>query len=545
VLRGRGVGAGSVVGMCLERGVDLVVAALAVWRAGGAYLPLDPDYPADRLRFMLADSEVSVLLGHRAAARDLAADVARTVWLDDPAPVAPPGDVPGPRESVERPAYVLYTSGSTGRPKGVVVTQRNLLNFLAAMGERIGCRDDDVLLAVTTIGFDISGLELFLPLVSGARLVVADRPTARSPGALAAEIERAGATMMQATPATWQMLADDGWPGAPGLRALCGGEALSRALATQIADRTAELWNMYGPTETTIWSSCQEVAAGEDVTLGRPIGNTRMYVLDRSLNPAPAGVAGELFIGGAGLAQGYRGRPDLTAERFVADRFTEPGGRLYRTGDVVRWQADGELEFLGRSDQQVKVRGFRIEPGEVEAALRADPAVGAAVVVAAGPQHDRRLAAYLVPADPDEGLPPVTRLRDAVRAALPEYMVPSVIVAIAELPLTPNGKIDRAALPAPGHTRPDLADIFTAPRTTTERLLAEIWAGLLGVERVGIHDDFFELGGHSLLATRMTNQIRVATGAELALAAVFDRPTVASLAAIIDEGAGELEEFEF
>ncbi len=544
-LRERGVGAGSVVGLCLSRGVDLVVAPLAVWRAGGAYLPLDPDYPAERLRYMLADSEVSVLLGHQAVASHLAVDVDETVWLDDPATILPAVSEPRPPETPDRAAYVLYTSGSTGRPKGVVVTQRNLLNFLASMGERIGCGDDDVVLAVTTIGFDISGLELFLPLVSGARLVVADRQTARSPGALAVEIERARVTMMQATPATWQMLVDDGWQGTPGLRALCGGEALSRALATAMADRTARLWNMYGPTETTIWSSCQEVAAGGDITLGRPIGNTQMYVLDRSLNTVPVGVAGELFIGGAGLAQGYRGRPDLTADRFVADRFSGAGDRLYRTGDVVRRRADGELDFLGRSDQQVKVRGFRIEPGEVEAVLRHDPAVHAAVVVAVGPQNERRLAAYLVPADPAIGLPSVTQLREVVRRALPEYMVPSAIVELAELPLTPNGKVDRAALPAPGQARPDLAHTFTPPRTTTQRLLAEIWGGLLNVQQVGIHDDFFELGGHSLLATRMTNQIRTATGVELALAAVFDRPTVEGIAAIIDEGDKELEEFEF
>jgi hypothetical protein len=292
--------------------------------------------------------------------------------------------------------------------------------------------------------------------------------------------------------------------------------------------------------------------AGGDVTLGRPIGNTQMYVLDQSLNPVPVGVAGELFIGGAGLARGYRGRPELTAERFVADLFAGAGTRLYRTGDLVRWRADGELEFLGRADQQVKIRGFRIEPGEVEAVLLRDPRVGRAVVVPVGSDGERRLAAYLLPADPARGLPPVAQLREMVRGALPEYMVPSAMVELAALPLTPNGKIDRAALPAPGYTRADLLDSFRPPRTSTERLLADIWCDLLDLDQVGIGDDFFELGGHSLLATRMTNRIRAACGVELALAVIFDQPAIEPIAAAIDAAspdiAGsdtELEEFEF
>ncbi|HWG14094.1 MAG TPA: amino acid adenylation domain-containing protein, partial [Streptosporangiaceae bacterium] len=513
---------------------DLVVAALAVWRAGGAYLPLDPDYPGERLRFMLADSGASVLLGHRAVAEELAASVDVTLWLEDPLIDAAPGGGPLAPVDPGQAAYVIYTSGSTGRPKGVVVSHRNLVNFLTSMAERTGLDDRDVLLAVTTLGFDIAGLELFLPLLAGGRLIVADRETTRTPQALAAELGRHAVTVLQATPATWQMLIDNGWAGAPGLRALCGGEVLPTALARAIAERTSRLWNVYGPTETTIWSSCDEVTTAGDVTIGSPIANTQMYILGPACTPVPAGVAGDLFIGGAGLARGYRGRPDLTAERFVADPFADDGSRLYRTGDRARWRADGRLEYLGRADNQVKVRGFRIEPGEIEAVLQRHEGIAAAVVGVFGRDTDRRLVAYVVPAEPAGGLPPVAELRELARGSLPGYMVPAVFVELAALPRTPNGKLDRAALPAPDGARPGLAGGFAAPRTVTEELLAGIWCEVLGVDRVGAFDDFFELGGHSLLATRVASRAQLVFGVEVAVAAVFDEPTLAGLAQVID-----------
>ncbi|MFI2352996.1 non-ribosomal peptide synthase/polyketide synthase, partial [Streptomyces sp. NPDC019443] len=551
-LREVGVGPESVVALCLPRGVDMVVAALAVWQAGGAYLPLDPEFPGERLEFMLADSGASVLVGHRSVAAGLvadagvgagagaaaAADVASVVWLDDPATVQTLAAYPvtGPEVPVrgDQLAYVLYTSGSTGRPKGVQVAHGNLVNFLTGMAERPGLEAGDVVLAVTTLGFDIAGLELWLPLVSGARVVVAGGEVVGVPAALAGELERVGATVMQATPATWQMLVSDGWGGVPGLRALCGGEALPASLAGALVERTASVWNMYGPTETTIWSACEPVDGGTP-GIGGPIANTQVYVLDERLAPVPIGVAGELFIGGIGVTRGYLGRGALTAERFVADPFAADGGRLYRTGDRVRWLAEGRLEFLGRADDQLKVRGFRIEPGEIEFALTMHPQVGSAVVTAHGEGADRRLVAYLVPSVEGASTPPPGELREHVRQTLPEYMVPSLFMELAALPLTPNGKINRFALPEPEGLRPE--GRYVAPVTTTEELLAGIWAQVLGADRVGTTDGFFDLGGHSLLATQVISRIREAFRVEIPLAALFDAPTVRELAAAVD-GAG-------
>ncbi|MFF0524657.1 non-ribosomal peptide synthase/polyketide synthase [Actinomadura nitritigenes] len=540
-LREAGAGPGTVVALCLPRGIDLVVAMLAVWRAGAAYLPLDPDHPAERLAFMLADSRAAVLVADRAAAAALPADGdlpdgIRPLWLDDPevraaaaaAPVAPaPPSRPG------RPAYMIYTSGSTGRPKGVVVEHRSLHNLLASMSRRPGVDGSDVLLAVTTAGFDIAGLEIWLPLLTGARLAIASSRAAAAPGELAAEIGRRAVTVLQATPATWRMLVDDGWPGAPGLRALCGGEAVPAELAGQILDRTAELWNMYGPTETTIWSTCRRIDDPADVTLGGPVDNTRVYVVDPRLNPVPVGVQGELLIAGHGVARGYHDRPSLTAGRFVADPFAADGSRLYRTGDLVRWRADGRLEFWGRIDQQVKLRGFRVEPGEVEAVLAAHPAVAAAVVAVTGEDARARLAAWLVPAGDGAGLPPDTELRAFAAERLPDYMIPSVYTGLAAFPLSPAGKVDRAALPAPEAP----ASGGREPRTVQEEILCGLFADVLGVPAAGPEDDFFALGGHSLLATRLMSRIRSALGAELGVRTLFNSPTPAGLALQLD-GAG-------
>ncbi|HVG10753.1 MAG TPA: amino acid adenylation domain-containing protein [Thermoanaerobaculia bacterium] len=495
-LRRLGVGPEVAVGLPAERSIETVVGLLAILKAGGLYVPLDPSYPQERLDGMIEDSGVRFVLSPGQ-------------HLGEPlsAPVLP-----------ESLAYTIFTSGSTGRPKGVQVPHRALASFLASMAGRL--REDDVLLAVTTLSFDIAALEILLPLIVGARVVVASREVAADGALLAAEIARSGATVLQATPSTWQMLIESGWSGSPGLTALCGGEALPRELARGLLDRTSALWNLYGPTETTVWSSACRV--DRTVSIGRPLANESIHLVDRRLQPLPIGVEGELLIGGAGLARGYSGRPDLTAERFLPNPFGEPGARLYRTGDLARRLPDGRLEILGRLDQQVKVRGFRIELGEVEAALEAHPAVSRAVAAV----RDGRLAAYTVGgAGPAE-------LRAWLARRLPGPMIPSLFMTLDALPLTPNGKVDRLALPDPGPA-PDLGE---TPDTPDEAALAEIWEEVLGIEGVGRHRSFFELGGHSLLATRLISRVNQAFRTDLPLRALFEAPTLEGLALLVRRG---------
>ena len=497
---------GDRVALGLERSVEMVVALLAVFKAGAIYVPIDPALPADRRRFVLEDSGVRLLLVDDAEARTPAVPGVAVMDLasERAAIDAEPATRPPRSATLDQTAYVLYTSGSTGRPKGVAVGHRALANFLQSMAREPGLDPRDTLVAVTTLSFDIAGLELYLPLVVGARLVVARRDEASDPHRLRRLLEHHRATVLQATPVTWLMLVDAGWPVPGPTKALCGGEALPRALADRLLHHVDALWNMYGPTETTIWSTLQCVGRGDGpVPIGRPIGNTQTYVLDSRLEPMPASVAGELYIGGAGVAQGYLGRPDLTAEKFVPDPFGPPGARLYRTGDRVR-QRDGVLEFVERLDHQVKVRGFRVELGEVEAALERLPEVRRAVVVADGDVADGHLVAYLVFAD---GHPATTASTDGLRArlgeSLPGYMVPSVFVALDAMPIGPSGKVDRRALPAPEPGERGSGRPYVAPRTADEELIAAVWTEVLGVERPGVHDDFFELGGHSLRATQV------------------------------------------
>ncbi|HEX7238832.1 MAG TPA: amino acid adenylation domain-containing protein, partial [Longimicrobiaceae bacterium] len=427
-LRGLGVGPETRVAVAVERSTGMAVAELGVLRAGGAYVPVDPAHPAERIAHVLADAGAAVMVADAATADSLPAHGARVVRLEE-ADDAEPADF-DPGVGPESAAYVIYTSGSTGRPKGVVVPHRALVNFLHSMRARPGLSPADVLLAVTTLSFDIAALELLLPLVVGARVVVASRDAASDAGLLAARLASSGATVMQATPSTWRMLLDDGWTGRPGLRALCGGEALDAELARRLRPAVAALWNLYGPTETTVWSTVHEVVEAEGAPpVGRPVANTRLHLLDAALGSVPVGVEGELLVGGDGVARGYLGRPELTAERFLPDPSGgEPGARLYRTGDRARFRADGGLEYLGRADQQVKVRGFRVEPGEVEAVLGTHPAVRGCAVVARE----------------DAGV-----LRDHLRRFLPDYMVPGAFVGLDALPLMPGGKVDLRALPAP------------------------------------------------------------------------------------------------
>ena len=398
-LAGLDVGPGVLVAVFLDRSIEMVVAVLAVARAGGAYVPLDPDFPADRIGFMLADCGAPVVVTHRSLAASLPAHAGDVVVVDEE-PAEADTDVPPAGSGPDDLAFVIYTSGSTGRPKGVGLTNRAVVNLLTAMAERPGMRAGDVLVGVTTLSFDIGSLELWLPLSTGGHVVVASRAVASDPRELMRLLDRAGATVMQATPATWRMLVDAGWTGRPGLKGFCGGEALSRALADSLIERGVDLWNLYGPSETTMYSTGGKVTKGLTPTIGRPMPNTTVYILDEDLSPVPIGVPGELHIGGVGVAPGYLGRPELTAERFIAHPFDPtPGATVYKTGDLARWRPDGEVEYLGRLDHQVKIRGFRIECGEVEAALEAQPGVRSAVVVARQDAlADTRLVAYVVPA---------------------------------------------------------------------------------------------------------------------------------------------------
>jgi amino acid adenylation domain-containing protein len=512
-LRALGVGPGVRVGLCVERSPLMVAALIGIQKSGGAYVPLDPAFPAQRLEYMLADSGATVLVTAGRAADGLQVpDAVRVLDLDAHSEAASAINPPGGATPADI-AYVMYTSGSTGRPKGVIVSHRALLNLLWSMRQTPGLAATDVLAAATTISFDIAALELYLPLMVGARIELASRATAADGKALAALLASSGASVLQATPATWRMLVEAGWPGRNGFRALSGGEPLSRDLADAVLTRVDELWNMYGPTETAIWSTIDQVERGEAaVSIGRPVANTQIHVLDGGGEPVPIGIVGEICIGGAGVAIGYHGRAALTAERFVPDPFSpQPGARLYRTGDLGRWGADGKLQHLGRLDQQVKIRGYRIELGEIETVLRGHPAVRQAVVDAREAQDgDQRLVAYTVYQDGEDLT--ASDVRRYLRRQLPDFMIPSVVMALETVPLTPNGKVDRGALPDPFRTGVRAVVSRDAPAPGMEQLMAEIWQSFLTTDRISADDNFFELGGHSLLSLRVAQAVERRTG---------------------------------
>ena len=535
-LRGLGVQPGELVGLCVERSPGMLVGLLGILKAGGAYLPLDPLYPSERLAWVLADARVSVLVTESPLLDRLGKHDARLVLLDAPLRGgSEEGVAPCPLDL----AYVIYTSGSTGKPKGVAVPHAAVVNFLGSMRREPGLATGETLLAVTTLSFDIAALELLLPLSVGARVVIAGRDDAADGARLLDLLATSRAEILQATPATWRLLLEAGWEqSGPRPRALCGGEALPRELADRLLSSTHGLWNMYGPTETTIWSAVDRVEPGSGpISIGRPIANTQLHVVDREFQALPLGTPGELLIGGTGVVRGYFRRPDLTAERFVPNPFaSRPGERLYRTGDLCRQLSHGKAEFLGRLDHQVKVRGFRIEVGEVEAALAEHPRVREAVVLAREERAgDCRLVGYVAL---DAAVPPTAEeLRRFLSGKLPAYMVPSAVMVLPDLPRTPNGKLDRAALPSLPSARPaEMEEPATASlRTPVEEVLAGIWSGILGVERIGDDDDFFALGGHSLLATRLVSRLRATFGVELPLRALFQAPTLAALAARIEQ----------
>ncbi|MEU8531399.1 amino acid adenylation domain-containing protein, partial [Streptomyces sp. NPDC048629] len=486
-LRDAGVGAESVVALCLPRGIDMVVAALAVWQAGAAYLPLDPEYPVERLEFMLVDSGAKVLVGAGSAAEGLSAET--VIGLDAPTVVDALAELPASAPEVttapDHLAYVIYTSGSTGRPKGVQVPHAGVVNLAMAQARSFGVEAGDGVLQFAPFGFDAAVSEVAVTLAAGGRLVVATAEERGEPRALAALVREKDVRVATLPPSLLAVLepAD-----LAGLRTLVtAGERLEEATAAAWRGEY-RLLNAYGPTEATV---CASIAVLDPEgtgapSIGTPMANTRVYVLDDQLRPVPVGVAGELYIAGIGVARGYRERPALSAERFLADPFAGDGTRMYRSGDRVRSLPGGELEFLGRADDQVKVRGFRIEPGEIVSALAAHQAVRTAAVIAFGAGNEQRLVAYVVPESQAEGIPAVSDLRDHVRKSLPAFMVPSAFVELAALPLTANGKLDRAALPDPDSSWSGAAGEFVAPRSEVERVLAEVWAQVLGVERVGV-----------------------------------------------------------
>jgi amino acid adenylation domain-containing protein len=533
LLLARGLPPETRVGIAVERSLEMVVAVFGVLKSGCAYVPLDAAYPAERIAAMLEDSAAPLVLVR--GARPPGLESVATLALD-PGWEASAGEAAGLRRAVEpgQLAYVLYTSGSTGRPKGVQIGHGALANFLQSMQRDLALRPGDALLAVTTLGFDISGLELYLPLIAGARVVVARREETVDGRRLAALIDAGGITRMQATPATWKLLLEAGWTGRPGLTLLCGGEALPRDLAERLRAGGAALWNVYGPTETTIWSTAWRVEEGA-VSIGRPLANTDALLLDRAVRPVPAGVWGELCLGGAGLARGYLGRPALTAERFVPHPCAEePGARIYRTGDLARWRADGTLDCAGRLDHQIKIRGFRVEAGEIEAVLAEHSDIAEAVVAV----HDlgargSSIVAYHVPLA--GRIPSPAELRAWVRRRLPEHMVPAAFVSLASLPLTPSGKVDRRALPPPVEERGGTPGL--AATTRMQRVVAGIWREVLGLSEVGITDNFFDLGGHSLMLPRVHARLCEVFGRDLSLVDLFRHPTVAALAELLGNGA--------
>lgn len=535
-LRARGVGRETLVGIFVERSPDMIVSVLAVQRAGGSYLPIDPAYPRDRIAYMLGDSGAPLVVTQHALRDKLPADgAAALVSLDDDADeIARATPLRAQPLDPSQRAYLIYTSGSTGKPKGVEVEHRNVVNFLNGMQSAVRLGVGDTLIALAPLAFDISTLDMFLPLLGGARTIIAPRETATSPKALMALMEASGVTHMQATPSTWRMLVDAGWRGRAGLVALCGGEALPAPLARELLARGLTVWNLYGPTEATVWATMTPITdATPPITIGRPMPNVQTWILDDSGDLAPIGVLGELCIGGGGVARGYLGRPELTAERFVEhhDPLTGERTRIYRTGDLARYDQSGNIEFVGRVDSQVKLRGYRIELGEVEAALAALAGVrAAAAVVREDRPGDPHLAAY-VTLDEGTSVSPAA-LRRALLDVLPAYMVPDSIGVLHALPLSSNGKIDRRAL---GTLPPAAAGgEHVAPRTTLEARITRIWEEVLGIAPIGVTDDFFALGATSLGAGRVFERIERELGASLPLSPIFQAPTIERLAALVE-----------
>lgn len=540
---------GDVIALAVDRSPEMLMALLAIMKSGAAYVPVDPLYPQKRIEYVLQDSSAKILITAKKYKGKFESS-AKELFIED----ILANYSSYSKENIKTNAngndlaYILYTSGSTGNPKGVQIEHHSLVNFLLSMQKKPGIKPADSLLAITTISFDIAGLELYLPLISGAELVLADTESAKDGRVLLDMIEGQNISIMQATPSTWRMIIEAGWAKKLPLKILCGGEALPKDLADKLIARGSSLWNMYGPTETTIWSAVKQMTSSDEyITIGKPIDNTQLFILDDYLKPLTEGSVGEIYIGGDGVARGYLNRPDLTNERFINSPFRDfSGKKIYRTGDLGKFVEGGEVQCLGRIDHQVKIHGYRIELEEVEQALIKQSGIKEAVVIA----NQERLVAYIVPDNLVSQIiitnnndhindwqtqQELVKWKDGIKELLPEYMSPKDFVILKKLPLTPNGKIDRNALPKPLLNAEKQSEKFTAPRTDTEKLIAGIWAKLLDIKEVNIYDDFFELGGHSLIAVQAMTNLEKETGKRLPLASLFEAPTVEKLSQLLEK----------
>ncbi|MBL4676115.1 MAG: amino acid adenylation domain-containing protein, partial [Mucilaginibacter sp.] len=530
-----GAGKGIVIGLALDRTAEMVISLLAIQKSGSIYVPLDPEYPKDRIEFMLDDSSASILLTSKKYTGHFASST-KEVLIEDALEASEDYSTDEPDKTVtgDDLAYILYTSGSTGKPKGVQIAHHSLVNMMLSFQKQPGITAQDKVLAVATISFDIAGIDLYLPLSVGAEIVLADSITAKDGRALLDIVRTQGISILQATPYTWRMMLEVGWEEQLPLKVFTGGEALAKDLAERLIPRSKEVWNLYGPTETTIYSVIKHITDANDVTIGWPVDNTQIYILDENKNNLPVGEIGEIYIGGVGVAsQGYLNRPELNAERFIDNPFAE-GEKIYRTGDLAKLKPDGDIVYLGRIDHQVKVRGYRIELGEIEHNLGKQEDIKQAVVIA---REDTpgipRLVAYVLLESGQTGTPDKAMLNNwdkALLDVLPEYMVPDDYVLLDIIPSTPNGKIDRKALPKPDYSQITRDGEYVAPRTSNEKLVAEIWEELMGLEKVSIFDNFFQLGGRSLVAVKIMARLEKETGKRLPLATLFEHSTVEKLA---------------
>ncbi|MEB0260688.1 MULTISPECIES: amino acid adenylation domain-containing protein [unclassified Mucilaginibacter] len=547
ILMNKQVKKGDVVGLALDRCPEMIIALIAILKTGAAYLPLDPEYPKDRIEFMLEDSGAKKLItslkykGHFAShTEEILIEDALLVSADYP-PIQPDVAVTG-----DDLAYILYTSGSTGKPKGVQIAHHSMVNLMLSLQKAPGISPADKVMATATVCFDIAGLDIYLPLSVGAEIVLIDSIMAKDGRALLDVVREKKVTMFQATPYTWRMMLEMGWEEKLPLKILCGGEALTKDLAAKLLPRSYQLWNMYGPTETTIWSTLKLITNDSEITIGKPVANTSVYILSETLGIVPDGEIGEIVIGGDGVAVGYLNRPELNTEKFVSNPFSGiQGDKMYRTGDLGKIISDGEIQCLGRIDHQVKIRGYRIELEEIEHALGKQPCVKQAVVIAREDlPGDPRLAAYIVlAAEGGETLDFKSLTEQWQRellAALPEYMVPDDFVEMETMPSTPNGKIDRKALPKPDYRHINRTEAYFAPRTTNEKLVVDIWEELMGLTKISIFDNFFELGGRSLVAVRIMARLEQETGKRLPLATLFEHATVEKLAARLEINAAAI-----
>ena len=523
-LQSEGVGSGDLVGICVDRSERMLVYLYGILKSGAGYVPLDPAYPTDRLQYMCDHSGLKLILTEKELNDRVAEFNKPHIAIDDLKNKIDQLDSGAVESEVapEDTCYVIYTSGSTGKPKGVQVPHGPVVNFLYSMQQTPGFGQDDSVLAVTTLSFDIAVLELYLPTVSGGTVVIVDRTAAVDGVKLAEQLEEHNISLMQATPATWRLMVQADWKGKSDLKVLCGGEPMPQDLVQPLLDRCSELWNMYGPTETTVWSAAYRIESSTaPILIGKPVGNTQIYLLDKNGQEVPVGCEGELFIGGAGVTSGYLHQPEMTEERFVTNRYRNPfvdyvSDRLYKTGDVARYRFDGNIQFLRRNDKQVKVRGFRIELGEIEQAIKSHPSVEQnVVIVREDAVGDARLVAYVV-TSPDQSVA-ATQLRDHVRESLPFYMVPQHFVDLDAMPQTNNGKIDYKALPAPATeiVEEKVAQEIAMPSTPAEKFLADVWQDVLEIDDIAVNDLFFDVGGHSLLVMKVIATVKDKTGVKL------------------------------